>query len=101
MLARMSGRELAEWVAFDAIDPIGAGRGDLQAAIVASTIANVWRPKNKRAYKIQDFIPKFKRPKKRRQTWQQQLTMVEMLNAAFGGRDLRGSNRGKTGHANR
>lgn len=37
---RMSSAELTEWMAFDALDPIGAGRGDAQAALIASTVAN-------------------------------------------------------------
>lgn len=36
--------------------------------------------------KLEDYMPKIKR---RPQTWQEQLTFVEMLNAAFGGEDLR------------
>lgn len=42
--------------------------------------------KQGRTPKLQDYMPKIKRSK---QTWQEQLTLVEMLNAAFGGEDLR------------
>lgn len=60
--------------------------GDWRAAMVASVIANVNRPKGRRAYKVSDFMPR----EKRRQSWQDQLKQVELLNAMLGGKDLRG-----------
>jgi len=91
LLARMSSRELAEWQAYAQLDPFGNERGDLQAGIVASMIANVYRDRKKqrKPFAPADFLPVFERKRKRRQTWQQQLQIVEMLNQAFGGRDLR------------
>ena len=41
--------------------PFGDERADLQAGIVASTIANVNRGKNTSAYKPEDFMPYSKR----------------------------------------
>jgi hypothetical protein len=86
MLARMPNRVFKEWVAFAEVEPFGEERADMRAAIVAATIANVNRKKGKAPYKVRDFMPVFER---RRQTWQEQLRVVEMLNMAFGGRDLR------------
>ena len=60
---------------------------EYRTGIIASTIANVNTPKNK-TYKPEDFMPKEKNEKK--QSWKEQLTIVEMLNAAFGGKDMRG-----------
>ena len=40
MLARMSARELAEWRAFDLVEPIGEPRADLRAGIVAAVLWN-------------------------------------------------------------
>lgn len=87
----ISGREFAEWLAYYQIEPWGEERADLRAGIVASTVANVHRTKSQKAYKPEDFVPKFKVPEKEpdRQTWEEQLMIVEMLNEAFGGRDLR------------
>jgi hypothetical protein len=88
----MSSREFSEWMAFHDLEPFGEERADLRAGIVASTVANANRdPKKKRkAYKPEDFMPKFKRTTDRQRTpWQSQLKIVEMLNAAMGGRDLR------------
>lgn len=86
----MSSREFAEWMALYDLELFGDKRADLRAAIVASTVANVNRdPKKRRkAYSPEDFMPKFER-KRKRSSWQAQLQMVEMLNAAFGGRDMR------------
>ena len=98
LLGRVDSRELTEWMAFYQIEPFGAERGDLQAGIVASTVANVHRdPKKKREpFKPADFMPEFgKRPQsQRRPDWQKQLSFVEKLNAAFGGKDLRDKNDG-------
>lgn len=59
LLGALDSRELSEWMAFDLVDPIGGRRGDIQAAVVASTLANVWRGKETNAFEIGDFIPDF------------------------------------------
>lgn len=81
----MSSREFTEWQKFAEVEPFGEERADLRAAIIASTIANVHRGKG-RALKAKDFMPKFEREEK---SWQHQLQIVEALNTAFGGLDLR------------
>jgi hypothetical protein len=53
---RMSSKELSEWIAFNAISPIGDERGDLQAGIVASVMANCHRTKGQ-PFKPVDFMP--------------------------------------------
>lgn len=93
-LEHISSHEIAEWIAFYSIEPFGSVRGDLQAGIVASTVANVNRDPAKRSepFSPLDFMPKWDEvtePEKPRQTWEQQLAMAEALNAAFGGQDLR------------
>lgn len=55
----MSWSEFCEWIVFDQLEPIGDRRADLQAAIVASTIANVNRPRGHRAHSPIEFMPKF------------------------------------------
>jgi hypothetical protein len=57
LLDRMTSRELAEWQAFDAIEPIGHKRGDVQSAIIAATVANASRDPKRQPYKVEDFIP--------------------------------------------
>ncbi len=66
-------------------------RQDLQAAIIACTIANANRDpkKQRKPFKLEDFMPKFDRSKPNEVSWKDKLTIVEILNAAFGGKDLR------------
>jgi hypothetical protein len=94
LLERVESAELSEWMAYDQLDPFGNYRGDLQSAIVASTIANVNlnRKKRKKPFSPDDFIPEFGKliesdPEVARQN--KMLAMVEMMNAALGGSDLR------------
>lgn len=56
MLARIDSRELAEWMAYYMVDPFGTERADLQAGIIACTIANSNSGKGK-AFQPQDFMP--------------------------------------------
>lgn len=88
LLTRISSHELTEWIAYAEIDPFGEWRSDLRAGIVASTVANTARDPKRRhkAYAAADFMPTFER---KEQSWEDQLSYVEMLNRAFGGRDLR------------
>jgi len=68
-------------MAYDAIEPFGGGRGDLQAGIVAATVANVWRGKNQRAMAPADFMPKFEQPKK--QTVAEMRDLARLFAEAF------------------
>lgn len=63
---------------------------DRRAALVASVIAEVNRDhkKRKRPFKPEDFLGG-RRPRTKKQSWQEQLRLVERLNAQFGGKDLR------------
>ncbi len=49
-------------MAFAQTEPIGAERADLQAAIIACTMANINRSSKQSPYKIGDFMPKFDGP---------------------------------------
>ena len=59
MLAEISSVQFAEWMAYSRLEPWGEERDDLRMAIIASTIANVNRGKNTKAFKPQDFMPSF------------------------------------------
>ena len=54
-------REFTEWLAYDSIQPGEPTRSDVQAAMIAATLANVNRdPKKKAApFTISDFMPKY------------------------------------------
>ncbi len=57
MLQRMSSRELAEWRAYDRLEPIGEPRADFRMAVLTSLIANVNRDpeKAKEPFEPSDF----------------------------------------------
>ena len=56
----VSSKEFAEWMAYHRIDPIEPLRSDFRFAMIASIIANIGgRKKGTRAFKIEDFMPKF------------------------------------------
>jgi len=94
LLARISARELSEWMAYFRLEPFGEERADVRSAIVAATVANTARdPKRRRrSFQASEFMPRFERLEKGRQTWEEQLQIVEMFNVAFGGEDLRDEN---------
>ena len=56
LLARVDSLELAEWMTFYGESPFGDERNDLQAGIIAATIANVNSSKGK-AFQPIDFMP--------------------------------------------
>ena len=95
----MSSREFAEWLAFAGLEPLGDARGDLQAAIIAATVANMLRGKDSKAVGIEDMLPRFDEapveaeedldPEIQATRVAQQLAAVEAWNTALGGRDLR------------
>ena len=94
LLAETTSAELTEWIAFYQLEPFGPERGDLQAGIVAATVANVNRDakKQKKPYSAQDFMPKFegagskgpKSPEELQRKW-------DLVIAAFGGQDRKAS----------
>jgi len=73
-------------MAFSTIEPFGMNADNLGHAITASTIANVNRGKNQKAYKAEDFMPRYV---KKEQTTEEMIQVASMFNAAAGGIDLR------------
>ena len=59
MLAEITSTQFAEWMAYSRLEPWGEERDDLRMGIVASTVANVNRAKDRKPYKPQDFMPSF------------------------------------------
>lgn len=60
LLSRIDTAELVEWMAFYELEPFGYFRRDLEAALIAQTIANVNKGKGKQPFKLTDFLLKFK-----------------------------------------
>jgi hypothetical protein len=84
----ISSTEFAEWQAYDLIEPFGTNRFPMYFGTIAATIANTQRAKNSKVLQWYDFFPEY--GETRRQTVAEQISIVEMLNTAFDGRDIRG-----------
>ena len=85
-MERISSKELTEWIAFSQLEPFGSEAYYLGFAIVAMTIANANRGKGKKAYKVEDFMPKFKTES---QSVEQMMQFAQMMTVGLGGEDLR------------
>lgn len=58
--AEISADEFVEWLAVMRMDPMGEQRGDLRAAIVASTVANASPNRARRqVFRVKEFMPDF------------------------------------------
>jgi len=57
LLLRLGSDELTEWMAFYQLEPFGDFRGDMRAAIVASTFANANRSRESKPFTLEDFMP--------------------------------------------
>lgn len=79
MLRAMPAALLSEWMAFDELEPFGEQRGDLRSALVAMTVANAQRGPKQKPFTIQDFLLKFEPAERRKQTWQEQHAIMQMI----------------------
>lgn len=84
----LSSYELTEWMAHERINgPLGARRGDMQAATVAWVVANANRGKGKK-FKITDFLIPYDRQKR---SGRELLAAVKEMNKSMGGEYVGGS----------
>lgn len=99
MLERVSSSELTEWMAYYQLEPFGQERDNLHAGIIASVFANANRDRKKqrKPFEVKDFMLKLGKPKNEKKNAEQLLAKVEILNAAFGGVDLRRTDEVKRG----
>ncbi len=97
-LRNISARELAEWQAYHGLEPLGERRADYRNALLASIIANVNRGADTDAYPISDFLPAAMPEDEAEdeaeddapdESWREQITVAEMITAAYGGQDKR------------
>jgi hypothetical protein len=84
MLAAMPQRVYREWMLYAETDPWDEQRADWRAAMIAQTMASLWRGKRGRRTKLKDFLPQFKRAAQPR-TPKQGLNAMKNLALAFGG----------------
>lgn len=57
--------EFSEWMGYEKISPADPERSDLRAALICATIANTFRSKKSKTYKVTDFMIRFTEPIKR------------------------------------
>jgi hypothetical protein len=84
LLDEIDSAELTEWMAFYQIEPFGPERGDLNAAIVAQTVANRSRGKGERPYKLNHFLPRFGEKQEQRQSVDNMKATVARIKSAWG-----------------
>lgn len=65
---------------------------EYRSGMICATLANLYRDekKRKKPYQPKDFMPQREKKKEDKQSWKDQLKIIEMLNAAMGGKDARG-----------
>ena len=85
LLERIGSDELTEWFAFYNLSPFGDDRGDLQSAIVASTVYNMLKGKG-HSMGLSDFLPVFDEQEAPRQTTEQMKAVVAKFKSAMGKR---------------
>ena len=83
MRASMPYRTWQGWIEYDQIEPFGEERADLRIAQLAAIMANAWRKKGSRRYKIRDFMFDF--GLRRGKTPDELAQQVFTLNKALGG----------------
>lgn len=83
--SRLDSAELTEWMAFERLTgPLGRRRQDIQAAVVAATVANSNRGKGQRKAKITDFLIPYGQERK---SPEQMLETIRSLNRSMGGEE--------------
>jgi hypothetical protein len=60
---RMSSAEFSEWQRYAALEPFGPLRDDERAGVVASVLANVYRPRGRDPFGPADFFIELAPPK--------------------------------------
>jgi hypothetical protein len=97
MLREMDARELAEWEAYEKLEPFGEERADLRMAIMTANILNALRGKKGKKAKIKDFMPDFEKalgkksggdPEAMHDQWMGIVQMFEMASTPEGRQKL-------------
>lgn len=71
--------------------PLGRRRQDIQAAVIASTIANANRGKKGKKFKISDFLIEYDRLEERKtQSPHEMIEALKAINKSMGGVEING-----------
>lgn len=88
----MTSRQFTEWVAFYKSQPFGPDLRDERVARLMMLTAEIHRDEDKRGHRftVEEFLPDYGAPDdEQTEDWETILHQVELMNKAFGGRDLR------------
>ena len=85
MLAKMPVRIFREWMQYAEEEPWGEERADWRSAMIAHTMASIWRGKGQRRSRLSDFLPQFERRRKKKWTPKAGLNAMVNLAKLFGG----------------
>lgn len=84
LMRRTTAKRLMGWERYFALEPIDRGLREAHyAALIASTIANVQRGKDQKAYPLKDFLLKFEEEKPKRPAWEMQLMVARAICASY------------------
>jgi Protein of unknown function (DUF4035) len=75
-----------ECMLYEQLEPFGGRRGDLQAGLIASTIANANRGKTTKPFVPKDFMPEWDAKPEPVQTPEKQLEFFQWLQATHNAR---------------
>ena len=75
-MAQLTSRQLAEWMAFASIEPIGADREDLHTAMQLSLTYNRHRGKNEAPQTVTAFLESLRNVPKPDQSIEEQLSIL-------------------------
>lgn len=62
MLSEMSGADVAEWMAFEKVEPFLAEQMNVFQAHICSVLVNMWKSKESKAAKLADYLLRWERP---------------------------------------
>lgn len=90
LLAETDALELAEWIAFEQIEgPLGGGRDDYHAGLIAATVVNTQLGKGATPVKVSDFMPEWDQGAPRPvQSDDEMEAIARAMNKAFGGTEV-------------
>jgi len=78
----LSSRDIAEWMAYERLEPFGPLRDDVRSGTLAAVLTSALTGEK---YSPDDFYPSLREPEEPMSV-EMQLHLVEMLHAAYGGK---------------
>lgn len=71
--------EFYDFMLYDQVEPLGGRRGDIQAGIIAATVANCNRSEKTKPFTPEDFIPSWEAKLVQPQSADKQLAIMKIV----------------------